>query len=654
MQKLRRPALGILTAAAIMSPSMLPAHAANGAAEAGSPAVIDDAGADLGPEEPTVVLPLTDDDGAALDTATAGLERHAAEPAGQETLEEVALLSEAIVTDPFVVAAFRWDAADELQGDAGVFLRVHGPSGWSPWSQTCTCADCMALAVGADEGPGGPEQSVDHQVSAPYVTGAAGAVQIQFTGDAEALPAGLELVLIPANPGPETVELAAEAIETTSAPADLAVSADPRDHVADLNGAAGAHTSATAAPAAAGPIALEDLTPVISRAGWGAPEHRTTWRPVWLDLHAATVHHTAGSNDHGPEDGAGIVRGIHHLHTDINGWGDIGYNFLVDQYGQVFEGRSGTLQSRPGRLPQGAHAGGFNEHTMGISIIGDFTTAQPPQVSLDAVRDMITWQFARADITDLDTDSGIIAPDDSSRTYTERHAEGSDLGRIFTHGDVNATSCPGPNLYSEIPQLHAEVELQLAGATPFRDITAESGFVTEILWLYDNGIASGWEDGTFRPTAPIQRQAMASFLFQFADRPEHGFERSYALWGTLGLPDVPEDHEFVMEIDWLVDAGVASGYADGTFRPGQPVTREAMAAFLYRLAGEPEWEAPETSPFTDVSTDEGFYHHITWLAQTDITTGYPDGTFRPRANVSREATAAFLFRFGEHFDEAGD
>jgi hypothetical protein len=89
---------------------------------------------------------------------------------------------------------------------------------------------------------------------------------------------------------------------------------------------------------------------------------------------------------------------------------------------------------------------------------------------------------------------------------------------------------------------------------------------------------------------------------------------------------------------------------DGTsqFRPTEPVSREAMAAFLYRAAGSPEFTPPATSPFTDVATGYPFYKQISWLAANNISTGWVmgDGSkqFRPLQPVTREAMAAFLQR----------
>ena len=128
---------------------------------------------------------------------------------------------------------------------------------------------------------------------------------------------------------------------------------------------------------------------------------------------------------------------------------------------------------------------------------------------------------------------------------------------------------------------------------------------------------------------------------------ETGFEYLTGLdagEGSALFGDVPAGHSFGDEIYWMVDAGLTTGYADGTFRPKNEITREAMAAFLFRLEGDNSFEAPAESPFSDVGTDHTFYKEITWLADAEITSGYSDGTFRPKNEITREAMSAFLYR----------
>ncbi len=108
--------------------------------------------------------------------------------------------------------------------------------------------------------------------------------------------------------------------------------------------------------------------------------------------------------------------------------------------------------------------------------------------------------------------------------------------------------------------------------------------------------------------------------------------------------DVPGT-KFEDDINWMSDEGLTTGYPDGTYRPLEKVNRDAMAAFLYRLAGEPEFVEPEVSPFKDVSTDNLFYKEIAWMESVGLSTGYWDDTFRPVTPVNRDAMAAFMKRF---------
>ena len=108
--------------------------------------------------------------------------------------------------------------------------------------------------------------------------------------------------------------------------------------------------------------------------------------------------------------------------------------------------------------------------------------------------------------------------------------------------------------------------------------------------------------------------------------------------------DIAND-PFQTEIEFIAANGITTGFPDGTYRPLATVARDAMAAFIYRLAGQPYFEPPATSPFTDITPEIQFYKEITWLASTGITTGYPDGTFRPLEPVARDAMAAFMNRF---------
>ncbi|MCC5951363.1 MAG: S-layer homology domain-containing protein [Acidimicrobiia bacterium] len=172
---------------------------------------------------------------------------------------------------------------------------------------------------------------------------------------------------------------------------------------------------------------------------------------------------------------------------------------------------------------------------------------------------------------------------------------------------------------------------------PFIDVSIDNPFCRDIEWAADNNVATGWPDGTYRPLVAQSRQAMAAFLWRLADSPdpEPGFPT---------FPDVPESNPFHAAISWLAQEGVVTGFEDGTFRPADPISRQAMAAFFWRFDGEPE-PAPGFPTFSDVPETSQFFTAISWMAQEEITTGFPDGTFRPTNDTSRQAMAAFVRRF---------
>jgi hypothetical protein len=194
-----------------------------------------------------------------------------------------------------------------------------------------------------------------------------------------------------------------------------------------------------------------------------------------------------------------------------------------------------------------------------------------------------------------------------------------------------------------------------APAPSFTDVASDNQFYKEISWLSSAGISTGWvaTDGTrtFGPLLPVNRDAMAAFMYRLSGKPP------FTPPAVSSFTDVATNNQFYREITWLASTGVTTGWVepDGTktYRPLQSVNRDAMAAFMYRLAGKPAFTAPAASPFKDVATDNQFYKEITWLASTGITTGWtaPDGskTFAPLQAVNRDAMAAFMYRYNAKF-----
>ncbi|MFD6218733.1 N-acetylmuramoyl-L-alanine amidase, partial [Nocardia salmonicida] len=181
---------------------------------------------------------------------------------------------------------------------------------------------------------------------------------------------------------------------------------------------------------------------VITRAQWGADESIRCQEPTYDDgVGGITVHHTAGRNDYSRSESAGIVRAIYAYHAETLGWCDIGYNALVDQYGQIFEGRYGGLD----RAVQGAHAGGFNENTAGVALMGNYENEDPSNESLNAIGKFIGWRAKLAGIN----------PKGTTTMYSEgteftpyEYDEAVDLPVVFAHRDVGNTDCPGDAAYA--------------------------------------------------------------------------------------------------------------------------------------------------------------------------------------------------------------
>ena len=185
----------------------------------------------------------------------------------------------------------------------------------------------------------------------------------------------------------------------------------------------------------------------------------------------------------------------------------------------------------------------------------------------------------------------------------------------------------------------------------FIDVVAETPHKGDIEWLAANGISTGWEaaDGTFefRPYETVKRADMAAFLYRLAGEPELDADEAPA------FADVDESTPHRDAILWLASEGISTGFegADGTaeFRPYAEIARCDMAAFLYRMAGEPKCETDKG--FADVVKDTPHRDAVLWLAETGVSEGWEleDGTaeFRPYDQIARADMAAFLHRMAE-------
>ncbi|MCJ0905210.1 N-acetylmuramoyl-L-alanine amidase [Rhodococcus sp. ARC_M6] len=205
---------------------------------------------------------------------------------------------------------------------------------------------------------------------------------------------------------------------------------------------------------------------VISRAQWGADESLRCEEPVYDEfLGGAVVHHTAGSNEYSKEESADIVRGIYAYHAQTLGWCDIGYNALVDKYGQIFEGRAGGLD----KPVQGAHTGGFNENTVGVAMMGDYTSEEPTSSEINTVGTFLGWRLKLAALDPLGRTTMY-----SEGTEFTSFPEGAavDVPIISAHRDLGNTADPGEKGYAQMDTIRNIAASYSAGSDPAPQNTA--------------------------------------------------------------------------------------------------------------------------------------------------------------------------------------
>ncbi|GAA2333886.1 hypothetical protein GCM10009854_06650 [Saccharopolyspora halophila] len=248
---------------------------------------------------------------------------------------------------------------------------------------------------------------------------------------------------------------ATEALWTGSGnDAEVRAFRDRRNVTAELE-FVGINPPATA-PSRTSPGALPGAPPVITRAQWGADESKMIWRPERTRLEAAAVHHTAGSNDYSCADSASIVRGIYQYHAVELGWGDIGYHALVDKCGTIYQGRAGGLAGNV----VGGHAGGFNEHTFGVSMMGNYHRVDPSPKTLDSVSRITEWKLSGAGVR---ADDRVRLTSGGARSSKYPAGTSVELPAIFAHRDVSKTVCPGRYGYAHLGEIRSRVaDLQRA------------------------------------------------------------------------------------------------------------------------------------------------------------------------------------------------
>ncbi|HEX8099421.1 MAG TPA: peptidoglycan recognition protein [Actinomycetota bacterium] len=221
--------------------------------------------------------------------------------------------------------------------------------------------------------------------------------------------------------------------------------------------------------AAAPAVAMATRPAITRRSQWGANESLRNCGPRYASaVKIAFVHHTAGSNSYTATQSDDIVRSIYWYHTQTNGWCDIGYNFLVDKYGQLFEGRYGGM-TRP-VIP--AATMGFNTGSTSISAIGNFQNVSPPSAMVSAIERFLAW---RLDVAHVSPTAGVYMT--SSGSTGGKYPAGRRVWfhTISSHRDAGYTACPGNYLYAKVPTIRT-VAYSLGLPKIFSPRQSRSGF----------------------------------------------------------------------------------------------------------------------------------------------------------------------------------
>ena len=350
------------------------------------------------------------DAAAAQQSAPSGVTGALVSGAGRRTV----LLTDLLDTRPYALVGITWADAPAV-GDVQAWVRTRTAGTWSGW---------QSLGGLADEEPdrGTPDTAGTLR----------GGTSPLWVGQADGVQARVDVLS-----GNDPTDLRISLVDPGTSEAEAGVSA---------HGALSVAEAASSAPA------------VRTRAEWGADESIRRGSPSYASsVRAVTLHHTASANDYSAADVPRLLRGFYAYHVKSQGWSDLGYNFLVDRFGTIWEGRAGGTS----RGVIGAHAGGFNTGTVGISMIGTYETQAPSAAMLESVAQLTAWRLSLAGVDPR----GTVAMASGGST---RYSAGTvvTLPTVFAHRQVSTTACPGTQGMAALPAIRDRAAALAKGAAP--------------------------------------------------------------------------------------------------------------------------------------------------------------------------------------------
>ncbi|WP_338677126.1 N-acetylmuramoyl-L-alanine amidase [Streptomyces sp. SCSIO 30461] len=464
-------------------------------------------------------------------------------------------------TEPFSLLGLTWDdPGAALDGTVEVRTRDSRTGAWSAW---------QALEAGVRAPDPVPERAGTalRGGTAPLWTGPADGVQLRARGDA--LPRGLRLELV-----------------------DPGQAGGGRDVAGAPPSAPGSPPSADARIRAAVPRPA-----VVSRSGWGADESLVKEPPKYnRTTKAVFVHHTAGTNNYTCAQSPSIIRAIFRYHVVSQGWNDIGYQFLVDKCGKIFEGRAGGID----RPVQGAHTLGLNVDTSSVSVLGNYMTATSSAAARRAVAWVAAWKLGLY----KQDPSGSVTLTVSTDNGKYRAGQRVSLRRISGHRDGSATDCPGDRLYANLPEIRALATAMAAGLTP--------GSIPWISGLSGLQVTTGDFNGDGYEDAALSfRTPLGDLPLFIMNGTANGFDTAFptTLFGAGGQALAAGDlnGDGYADLAALTGRGIATfhGSANGLTTTGAPVLDGRWAA----AAGEPA-SASAAAAFAARDTDGDGYDEL--------------------------------------------
>jgi hypothetical protein len=311
-----------------------------------------------------------------------------------------------------------WAHGEQIpETDLTVKARTRTDGHWTRWS---------TVPYDPEHGPdpGSAEARQARPGTDPVLVGKVGQVQVRVEAE-RPLPADMKLAVISPGKAQHSEEQRA-AIDTSTMDGDTGTDSV---YVAPPAGGSADDTARLAA-------AVFTPKPVIySRQQWGADEKiRGKSSLHYGEVHAGFVHHTVNANDYTRAEVPGLLRSIYAYHVKSRGWSDIGYNFLVDRFGRIWEGRYGGVD----RPVVGAHTLGYNDDSFAMSAIGNYQTAKPSKATIQAYGALFAWKLS---LHGVDADS-------THQWVTKKWFQA-----INGHRDAASTLCPGQYLYDKIPRI---------------------------------------------------------------------------------------------------------------------------------------------------------------------------------------------------------